>query len=78
MNVEVCGNLDDIPGARLPVVRQVHIVLVIVQGQAHLIELKINTQFIKSLAGNIQGANKVLDPPIIQNVAYSDHFTQKL
>ena len=26
----------------------------------------------------VQGVKKVLDPPIIQNMAYSDHFKQKL
>ena len=39
VDIEIGWNLYDVPGARLPVVRQVHIVLVIVQGQAHLIGL---------------------------------------
>ena len=37
MHVQVGRHLNDVPRAGLPVVRQVHIVLVIVQGQAHLI-----------------------------------------
>ena len=36
MNVEVSRNFDDVPGAGLPVIRQVHVVLVVVQRQADL------------------------------------------
>jgi hypothetical protein len=36
VHVQVGGHLDDVPRARLPVVRQVDVVLVVVQGQAHL------------------------------------------
>ncbi len=36
VNVEVRRNFDDVPGAGLPVVGQVHVVLVVVQLQAHL------------------------------------------
>ena len=36
VNVEVGGNLDDVPRAGLPVVGQVHVVFVVVQRQADL------------------------------------------
>ena len=37
MNVEVGRDLYDIPGAGLPVVRQVDVVLVVEEGQGHLV-----------------------------------------
>ena len=36
MDVEVGWDLDDVPGAALPVVRQVHVPLVVEQGKGHL------------------------------------------
>ena len=37
MNVQVGGHLDNVPGARLPVVREVHVVLVVEETEADLV-----------------------------------------
>ena len=37
MNVQVGGHLDDVPGAGLPVVGEVHVVLVVEQAEADLV-----------------------------------------
>ena len=37
MNVQVGGHLDDVPGAGLPVVGEVHVVLVVEQTEADLV-----------------------------------------
>ena len=37
VNVQVGGHLDDVPGARLPVVGEVHVVLVVEETEADLV-----------------------------------------
>ena len=37
MNVQIGGHLDDVPGAGLPVVGEVHVVLVVEQTEADLV-----------------------------------------
>ena len=37
MNVQIGGHLDDVPGAGLPVVGEVHVVLVVEEAEADLV-----------------------------------------
>lgn len=37
MDIEVCRHFYDVPGARLPIVGEVHVVLVVEQAEADLV-----------------------------------------
>jgi len=68
VDVQIGRHLYNVPGARLPVIRQIHKVLVVVQGQRHLVSIKGPRSelhdaglLIEGEVGNIDGAGALVN-----------------